>query len=414
MVASEKSLYWLMSVVCVGLLVTGLSVQGPQSALRGLIALQLQPARLVADFTQGASSGAALLNVAVMGSATLLLVGINRVKLSGPTMAALLTIMGFSFFGKTLLNAAPIMGGVYAAALVAGKPFRSYILFALFGTALGPLVTYMIVEAGLGPQWGGVAGIVAGGAAGFVVPAVAVALLRLHEGYNLYNIGFASGFLALFAASFLVASQRSLQSQMVWNSAPGAELRWLPFVLGVLFIAWGAAMDKRRLWSNLNKLWQQPGRLPSDFIDTISPGSALVNAGLLALAATGYLTLIDAPLNGPVIGGVLTVMGFATFGKHLANCWPIALGVVGATLVLHTRLNDPAPVLALLFGTTLAPLAGQFGWPIGVVAGFIHLCIVLQTTAWHGGLALYNNGLAGGLTASLMVALIEWFRSNKR
>jgi len=70
-------------------------------------------------------------------------------------------------------------------------------------------------------------------------------------------------------------------------------------------------------------------------------------------------------------------------------------------------------VLALLFGTTLAPLAGEFGPATGFVAGCVHLVLVEQTAAWHGGLDLYNNGFAGGLTATLFVAVIQWRRASQ-
>jgi hypothetical protein len=39
--------------------------------------------------------------------------------------------------------------------------------------------------------------------------------------------------------------------------------------------------------------------------------------------------------------------------------------------------------------------------------------MVERTAAWHGGMDLYNNGFAGGLTAAFFVAVIEWRRSNK-
>ena len=48
-----------------------------------------------------------------------------------------------------------------------------------------------------------------------------------------------------------------------------------------------------------------------------------------------------------------------------------------------------------------------------MAAGFVHLTLVERSAAWHGGLDLYNNGFAGGLTATLFVAIIQWLRSFK-
>ena len=173
-------------------------------------------------------------------------------------------------------------------------------------------------------------------------------------------------------------------------------------------------MDRKKVFRNLKKILGQTGRLPSDFVEIVSPGSALLNAGLMGLAFSLYLMLIGADFNGPIIGGLLTIIGFATFGKHLKNTWPVALGVIAATLLFGKSLTAPGPVLALLFGTTLAPLAGEFGMFVGFAAGFTHLLIVERTAAWHGGLDLYNNGFAGGLTATFFVAIIEWIDSNQK
>jgi hypothetical protein len=62
--------------------------------------------------------------------------------------------------------------------------------------------------------------------------------------------------------------------------------------------------------------------------------------------------------------------------------------------------------LPALFGTTLAPIAGQFGWLWGILAGFIHSSAALAVTGVHGGLNLYNNGLAAGLVAAVLVPVI--------
>ena len=48
-----------------------------------------------------------------------------------------------------------------------------------------------------------------------------------------------------------------------------------------------------------------------------------------------------------------------------------------------------------------------------MLAGFVHLTMVERTGAWHNGMNLYNNGFAGGLTAALFVAVIEWYRANR-
>jgi hypothetical protein len=50
---------------------------------------------------------------------------------------------------------------------------------------------------------------------------------------------------------------------------------------------------------------------------------------------------------------------------------------------------------------------------MGIAAGFVHLSLVERSAAWHGGLDLYNNGFAGGLTATLFVAIIQWLKATR-
>jgi len=185
-------------------------------------------------------------------------------------------------------------------------------------------------------------------------------------------------------------------------------------VLSLILVITALSGGVKKAFTGLREITRLPGRLPSDFMDMVSFDGALLNSGLLGLAGTIYLLAIGADFSGPVIGGLLTVMGFGAFGTHVKNSWPVVLGVVGGTVLFGWELSSPGPVLAALFGTTLAPVAGQFGIIPGLVAGVIHIVMVMQTGAWQGGINLYNNGFAGGLTAALLVAFIQWRKANRK
>jgi hypothetical protein len=332
-------------------------------------------------------------------------------------VAAILTIVGFSLFGKTPLNTAPIILGVYLAGRIVKKPFKNYLLIALFGTAGGPIFSFIFAESGLSPMVALGAAAAAGIVFGMVLPSAAMAMLRMHEGFNLYNIGLTVGFLSLFAASIKRAANADMAIEVLWNSNPDPVLIATPFVLSVVLIAAGLWMatpkSREQLPQQFRKIYRMSGRLPSDFMDLGRDPAALINAGILGLIASVYLAVVGADFNGPVIGAVFTLVGFGTFGKHVKNSVPVMLGVAAATLLSGKSLTAPGPVLALIFSTTLAPLSGEFGMIIGFLAGMTHLVMVEQTAAWHGGLNLYNNGFAGGLTATLFVAVIQWFRANR-
>jgi hypothetical protein len=389
------------------------ALESPAQVLRGVLALQVEPARLLLDFTLAAGEGAALLNAALVAGFGLLLVRVAGIRLSGPTIAAFFTILGFGLFGKTPLNVVPIFLGVWISARVAGKQFRDYILIALFGTALGPVVTLLAVELALPPLVGWAVALVGGTLAGFLLPPAAIAMLRLHQGYSLYNIGVTTGFLGLFVAAVAFGSGNQLPGFLVWNESPSVVLVLFVPVLSALLVVAGLSSGIRKTSTGFLVLIQQPGRLPSDFVDIAGLGPSLFNMGVLGLLSWGYTRLVGAPVNGPVIGGMLTVMGFGAFGKHPLNVWPVVAGVVIAALVFGHPLDSPGVILAALFVTTLAPLSGAFGIHVGLIAGFVHLLIVLRSGAWHAGLSLYNNGFAGGLTAALLVAVIDWIETNR-
>ena len=66
------------------------------------------------------------------------------------------------------------------------------------------------------------------------------------------------------------------------------------------------------------------------------------------------------------------------------------------------------------FLSTLAPIAGRFGWHWGVVAGFIHSSAALTVGPLHAGLNLYNNGFAAGIVASVLVPVIIAIQSRTK
>ncbi|MBB6480970.1 DUF1576 domain-containing protein [Spirochaeta isovalerica] len=412
-ISNHTYLLIILSLLLTGMIFTGLADSGISATAKGFLKIQTHPARLINDYIEIAGTGGALLNGALVGAIGLLLILVSRIPLSGPTFAAVLTMAGFGLFGKTPLNILPIFFGVYLSARLVGKGLRDYLMIALFGTALAPLVSTLAWELGLPPLAAVLAGTAGGIVTGFFLPAIAVSMLHLHQGYNLYNMGLTCGFFGLFAAALLRGFGHEYAGAFYWFEGTNPYLSLLVPAMSLLLIAAGIVRDGRKVWKALREILTIPGRLPSDFIDLVSAGGTLLNSGLIGLAGSLYIYLIGAPFNGSVIGGLLTIMGFGAFGTHISNAWPVVTGVILATLATGNSLNSPGPVLAAIFSTTLAPLAGEFGIPAGVAAGIIHLLMVLQTGAWHGGMNLYNNGFAGGLTASLIIAVIQWYRTNK-
>ncbi|MBI9108995.1 MAG: DUF1576 domain-containing protein [Spirochaetales bacterium] len=388
-------------------------IVGGTEALSGFISIQIQPARLINDFFMTEGVGAALINSAAVGLVGYLLIRLTGTTLSGPTFAAIFTMMGFGLFGKTPVNIIPIFAGVYLSSRFALKTFKEYIIIALFGTALGPLVSTLAVEIGLTGISAVIAGAGGGLVVGFFLPAVAVAMLHMHQGYNLYNMGMTCGFLSLFAAALVRAGGPALAADLNWYSESSLFTVLLIPVLSAVLLITGLLTGGRKSLTAFLKIQKQAGRLPSDFIDMTSLGGAMINSALIGLIGSAYIYFIGGDFNGATIGGLLTIMGFGAFGTHLKNSWPVVAGVILAALLFGKPLAAPGVLLAAIFCTTLAPIAGQFGILPGIIAGFLHLLLVSQTGSWQGGMNLYNNGFAGGLTASLIVAVVQWYKNNK-
>ena len=146
-------------------------------------------------------------------------------------------------------------------------------------------------------------------------------------------------------------------------------------------------------------------------------GATLINMALLGFLATTYILLMGGEINGPVLGGIFTVIGFGAFGKNVKNVLPILIGVMLMGRLNYQDNQSTIVLISALFGTTLAPLAGRYGNIAGIIAGAMHLTLVMNIGYLHGGVNLYNNGFAGGLVASILVPILEAFhlhRDNQR
>jgi hypothetical protein len=128
--------------------------------------------------------------------------------------------------------------------------------------------------------------------------------------------------------------------------------------------------------------------------------------GILCALAVTVTLAIGAELNGISFAGIFTMVGFACFGKHLKNVPPILIGAIISAYFNVWDFTAPANVAAILFSAALAPLAGQFGWLWGIVAGFLHVSVAMHVGELSGGMNLYNNGFAAGFIAMILLPII--------
>ena len=398
----EERIYIGGAVLCLALVVLGVLAGDWATVPQGLYRIMTYQDVLITDYFAVAGPAAALLNAAVVCAFTLAVLRLCRVSINGFTVVVIGLMTGFSFFGKNLLNTLPILAGTWLYSRVKGKPFSKYASAGLLASALGPAVSYFMLHSG----WGHVGlGLLMGVVIGFCMPPLSSYTYKVQNGMNLYNMGFACGLLALVIVPVMAAMGRSPTPALHWSVEYRLPIAAFLGCLCLALVVLGSALGGREAWRGWRGILKTSGRAPSDYLLTFGLGPTLVNMGLCGAVAVAYLLLTGADFNGPTLGGVFTIIGFAAFGKHPLNILPVMAGVGAGGALLHS-LDAPAIQLAGLFGTTLAPLSGHFGWPVGVLAGFLHSCIVLRAGVAAEGVNLYNNGFSAGILAIVLYGVL--------
>ena len=378
------------------------------SLMEGLGRLVVSRDALITDYFELAGYGAAFCNgVLVLGIGYWLLC-VEKMPFTGLTLAAFFINAGYTLWGKNPLNILPILFGTWLYAKVHKARFGRYIYTALFGTSLAPLVTELVFILPFDWRINLIIAAFTGIFVGFTVPPLAMHTASMHMGYNLFNVGFATGILAFVLVCVMKSLGFESTSVMIWREGRPV---WLVAGLCSYFVlafCYGLYIEKGD-WRKLLKIWKHPGRAVADFVMMDGPGVTLMNMGLVGLVCTVYICLIGGDFSGPVVGAILTAFGFSAFGVHIKNYLPVMAGVALAALVPKYELVTPGIQLAALFAVGLAPIAGQFGPAAGVIAGLLHAAIVTCTSALYGGLNLYNNGFSAGWVAIVMVPVVESF-----
>lgn len=404
--------YIILGSYALSLIIFGFLMDSPSQIFNGIYRILIEPDTLITDYIGVGGIGAAFINSGLLTLIFLFILYRLKLNINGASIASLFLIAGFGLFGKNLLNVWFIIIGVYLYAKVQKNKFSKYIYIALFGTAMGPMVTEIMFSTTLNKIVSIPLGAFIGISIGFILPPLSTYLLRVHQGFNLYNIGFTAGMIGTVFVSIFKSYGFLPNPRFIWTSGNNKILSTYLFLVFLSMIILGYYLNDKT-FNKLKNITKFSGRLVTDFVILEGFAPTLINMGINGFIATFYIILVGGDLNGPTIGGIFTVVGFGAFGKHPKNILPIFLGVFIGSLTKVWGINDPAILLAALFGTALAPIAGEFGWHYGIVAAFIHSSVVLNVGVLHGGLNLYNNGFAAGIVAAILVPIIEAFRKDE-
>lgn len=399
----HKNLYTAGLIFSLFLVLLGLLLDDPRNILPGLYTILTSQDVLITDYIALAGPGAAFINSALVTLCTLFLKWVVNEPVNGSDLMDLGLMSGFALFGKNILNIWPIILGTWLFARLKREPFGKFVSVALLATSLSPLVSF----AGLHDGWYyPLIGLLVGIIVGFVAVPLSNYTYRIQNGMNLYNMGFACGLLAMVIVPLVQAFGFSPEKANYWATGYNLPLGIALAILCIALIVVGFVANGRDALKEYRHLLRSSGRSPSDFVRMFIPGAVLINMGVNGIVSAAIILLTGGDLNGPTVGCILTVIGFSAFGKHVRNILPIMCGVLLGSLVMHFSINDPAVQMAALLCTTLAPIAGCFGWPFGILAGFLHSALVLKAGSIAEGVNLYNNGFTGGLLAIVLYPII--------
>lgn len=377
-----------------------------ENPFKGLLTIITSPAVLITDFLVIGGIGGSFLNATIIFLFNLYLVKTLDIPINGIVIASFFTVFGFSFFGKNILNILPIYVGGILYSKYSHIDFKEILITIFFTSALAPFISEIAFRVdSTNYEFAYVNGVILGVVIGFIITPLAKKMVSFHEGYNLYNLGFTGGILGAIITSILKAYQFNITPQRIISTEFDIALKILCCITFSLLIIIGYYINDRSFKGFMTLIKDTGWR--ADFTIKYGYGLTFINMGIMGFVAVSYVMLLGQTLNGPLLAGILTIVGFSAHGKHIFNTIPILCGVF---LAKFGSTNDNFTVaLSALFGTSLAPISGAFGSIWGIIAGWLHFSVVRSIGIIHGGMNLYNNGFSAGIVAGFLLPIIDIF-----
>ena len=407
--------YHLIGLSLLVFVIAAFSLDSFDQMGKGLSAILSSSALLPTDFIAVGGIGASLLNATFTGLFSLSIAKLAKVEANGSSITTIWFSIGFSFVGKHVLSMIPLILGVWLYTRFQKVPFKNYFLIALLSSTLVPITNEFRAAAIVNSMMSTIVAILLGMLIGFLFPIISAATLKVHGGYNLYNMGFAGGIIAFFVAGFSSRFGLSIERVIVASRGNNLTLGIVMYLISVMWCLFsllsGASIPE--IVKSQKSILSHSGRLTTDYFQLYGEKTYL-NMGIMGIYGTTVALLCQIPLNGVSMAGIFTLIGFGAFGKHLRNCIPVMGGVILFAHFISTPLDSPDNILAVLFCTGLAPIGGKFGWIWGIVSGVLHMGVVSHIGQVTSGLNLYNNGFSAGFVALVLVPIILAFKKNSR
>lgn len=426
------------------------AVTGETDFWANIFKIMTTPCKLVTDYFALAGLGSTFFNVGVCGLACNIIMKISKIKPNATTIAGYMLVIAHGFYGLNFINMWPPLFGVWVYCKVMKKSYRANFHISLFATAVGPFISDFLFRYTINDEFvfgeprvtlsGVVLAILFGLASGFVIPALLPGTTAMHRGYNMYKAGLAIGILGVFVYAFMYKTLGVNSPDVIsfdnpeYYSMPYAYRAFVNCFLIILFaitILMGFLLNNRS-FKGYKELIHSTG-YGIDFLDKFGMPVCLINLGVYGLCAVAYLNIIfilpeifpfipeGVGFTGPTLGATFAALTFSCDGQHPRNVWPIITGyallfVVSNILCLLCGMEIPwtlssqAYINGIAFATGLCTFAGKYGWKVGVCVGFASAIICTSTVAMHGGFVLYNGGFTAGLTALIVLPVLDFYK----
>lgn len=403
----KKSFY--LPILALIMIILAFIFNTPKEIFVGYKNILLSSSILTTDYIAIGTLGGALVNAASILILNLVILRLLNLRMSGLIYAALYMILGFSFFGKNILNSLPIYIGIYLYAFLNKIPAKNLVISLLFSSGISPLVSYLIFGFDLAYYISIPLGIGAGIVAGLMVPAISSHTIKFHQGYNLFNVGFSLGIISLAFNGVLRAFNLRASEISILSNDHNLFLYLFVAILALVLLIAGIILNPKS-FKMIPDLYKRSGRLVSDYIRDYGVSIVMINQASLLTFEILICLIFKIELNGAIFGTILAVSGFAGAGLHLKNTSFVMLGAILMCLVTKTNITSTSIIIGILFSAGVAPIAGRYGIVAGIIAGMLHIAILPLCRSFQGGYDLYNNGFCAGFVACILIAIIEAFK----
>lgn len=403
----KKSFY--LPILALIMIILAFIFNTPKEIFGGYKNILLSSSILTTDYIAIGTLGGALVNTASILILNLVILRLLNLRMSGLIYAALYMILGFSFFGKNILNSLPIYIGIYLYAFLNKIPVKNLVISLLFSSGISPLVSYLIFGFDLAYYISIPLGIGAGIVAGLMVPAISSHTIKFHQGYNLFNVGFSLGIISLAFNGVLRAFNLRASEISILSNDHNLFLYLFVAILALVLLIAGIILNPKS-FKMIPDLYKRSGRLVSDYIRDYGVSIVMINQASLLTFEILICLIFKIELNGAIFGTILAVSGFAGAGLHLKNTSFVMLGAILMCLITKTNITSTSIIIGILFSAGVAPIAGRYGIVAGIIAGMLHIAILPLCRSFQGGYDLYNNGFCAGFVACILIAIIEAFK----